>query len=206
MQTPEAGLPMWKKIPGGVAELRMHLIPPLFPGLQNDSESVWLHPVSNTITVSKPSPFRNHYCIRFHILRRDSVILNANTGSGLTYKWKKNGANISGATKTSYAAKTAGTYKVQVTNQSACTKLSAGVVVTVPCKEQQLTSSNSFVVYPNPNDGTFEISSSEDLTGSQAEIINLLGQKVFETQVLWGIRLMPHSFLPDLHLITLTMM
>lgn len=162
--------------------------------------------VSNTITVAvNPSPAATivasgptTFCTG------DSVILNANTGSGLTYKWKKNGSNISGATKTSYTAKTAGTYKVLVTNQSACTKLSAGVVVTVPCKQQQLTSSNSFTLYPNPNSGTFGISSSEDLTGSQVAIINLLGQKVFENKFLVG-NTIDASFLPSgYYILTLT--
>ncbi|HYV94007.1 MAG TPA: SBBP repeat-containing protein [Chitinophagales bacterium] len=140
--------------------------------------------ISNTITVTvNPSPTSTitpsgptSFC------QGDSVILNANTGSGLTYKWKKNGSNISGATKASYTAKVAATYKVVVTNQSACSKTSAGTIVTVPCKEQALTGAIPFTIFPNPNSGTFEISSPEDLTGSRLEIINLLGQKVFENR------------------------
>jgi PKD repeat protein len=45
-----------------------------------------------------------------------SVTLNANTGSGLTYQWKNNGVNISGAAASSYVANTAGSYTCQVTN------------------------------------------------------------------------------------------
>jgi len=45
-----------------------------------------------------------------------SVTLNANTGTGLTYQWRLNGNNISGATTTTYVATSAGSYTVIVTN------------------------------------------------------------------------------------------
>jgi hypothetical protein len=140
---------------------------------------------TSTITPAGPTTF----------CAGDSVVLNANTGSGLTYKWKKDGSNISGATNASYTAKAAGTYKVVVTNANACSKTSAGTVVTVNCKEQELTQSNSFTIYPNPNSGSFELSSSEDLTGSHLEIINLLGQKVFENRNITR-NIVDVSFLP----------
>jgi type IX secretion system substrate protein len=91
-------------------------------------------------------------------------------GTGLTYKWKKNGAYISGATSINYTATTAGTYKVQVTKSTGCSKVSAGIVVTVPCKaggsEGESESENESVpidggismnVYPNPTAGEFTI-------------------------------------------------
>ena len=43
-----------------------------------------------------------------------SVLLNANTGAGLSYQWKKNGTNIPGAIAASYTATAAGNYKVVV--------------------------------------------------------------------------------------------
>ncbi|XZF16003.1 T9SS type A sorting domain-containing protein [Chitinophagaceae bacterium MMS25-I14] len=61
----------------------------------------------------------------------NSVVLNASTGTGLTYQWKLNGANISTATNSSYIANASGSYKVVVTNSSGCTDSSAATVVTV---------------------------------------------------------------------------
>jgi hypothetical protein len=58
------------------------------------------------------------------------AILNANTGSGFTYQWKKNGANISGAVNSSYMATAAGSYTVQITN-SCGVSTSAATTVTV---------------------------------------------------------------------------
>jgi hypothetical protein len=43
-----------------------------------------------------------------------SVTLNANSGAGLTYQWKKNGINISGASNSSYIATATGNYMVQL--------------------------------------------------------------------------------------------
>jgi hypothetical protein len=59
-----------------------------------------------------------------------SVLLTANTGIGLTYQWKKNGANIAGATGLTYIANKSGSYTVLV-NNGFCTSLSATIVVTV---------------------------------------------------------------------------
>ncbi|OYU94536.1 MAG: hypothetical protein CFE21_16165 [Bacteroidetes bacterium B1(2017)] len=50
----------------------------------------------------------------------DSAVLTANTGTNLSYQWKKDGANISGATGVSYTAKESANYSVLVTNQYTC--------------------------------------------------------------------------------------
>jgi hypothetical protein len=60
-----------------------------------------------------------------------SVILNANTGTGLSYQWKLNGTNITGATSSSYTANASGSYTVVVTNTSTCSATSTATVVTV---------------------------------------------------------------------------
>lgn len=90
-----------------------------------------------------------------------NVVLNGNTGIGLTYKWKKNGAFIPGAINSNYTALVAGTYKIQVTNATGCSKISAGTVVSVPCKETNIkfTSSDFEVeIYPNPSNNFFNFS------------------------------------------------
>jgi len=92
-----------------------------------------------------------------------SVLLKGNYGAGFTYQWKKGGNNIAGATLKNYTATLAGVYKIKVTNSNGCSKLSAGVTVTVPCKEEENILSQSvptgigFSVYPNPNTGAFTI-------------------------------------------------
>lgn len=62
------------------------------------------------------------------ICRDDSVVLNAPSGSGLTYEWKR-GTTVVG-TGATYAAKDAGDYTVTVDDGS-CTQTSAAVTVTV---------------------------------------------------------------------------
>ncbi|MBK7036338.1 MAG: SBBP repeat-containing protein [Bacteroidetes bacterium] len=66
----------------------------------------------------------------------DSVALNANTGVGLTYQWKKGNPNIVGATSSTYYAKSSGAYKVVVTNTNGCTKTSNVINITaITCKQ-----------------------------------------------------------------------
>lgn len=61
----------------------------------------------------------------------NSVVLNANTGTGLTYQWKLNGGNINGATNAAYTANAAGSYTVEVTNANTCSQVSNALTVTV---------------------------------------------------------------------------
>ena len=59
-----------------------------------------------------------------------SVVLNANTGAGLTYQWQLGGVNIPGATLSSYTATSGGSYVVIVT-QGVCVATSSPTIVTV---------------------------------------------------------------------------
>jgi hypothetical protein len=61
----------------------------------------------------------------------DTVWLNANTGTGLTYQWRRNGTDISGATNTSFGAAIGGTYTVVVTNSANCFTTSTAVTLTI---------------------------------------------------------------------------
>jgi hypothetical protein len=60
----------------------------------------------------------------------NSVVLNAPTGSGLTYQWFNNGNQIAGATSATYTASTTGNYVVSVT-QNGCSGNSPATSVTV---------------------------------------------------------------------------
>jgi hypothetical protein len=78
------------------------------------------------------------------VCQGNSVTLNANTGTGLTYQWKRNGTDINGATNASLTANSSGTYTVVVT-ELGCTSVSSGVVVTI---------NNNPSVSVSPNPGT----------------------------------------------------
>jgi hypothetical protein len=62
-----------------------------------------------------------------------SVVLNANTGTGLTYQWKLDGGNYTGtgAISSSITANASGNYTVIVTNSSNCSTTSSATTVTV---------------------------------------------------------------------------
>jgi len=74
------------------------------------------------------------------ICQGGTVLLSANTGTGLTYQWANNGTNISGATSSSYSSNTAGSYTVIVTNSIGCSTTSNATVLTL----NQLTTT----IYP----------------------------------------------------------
>lgn len=65
------------------------------------------------------------------ICQGGTVLLSANTGTGLTYQWRNNGTNISGATSSSYSANAAGSYTVIVTNSNGCSTTSNATVLTL---------------------------------------------------------------------------
>lgn len=60
-----------------------------------------------------------------------SVVLNADTGTGLTYQWLKDATAITSATAASYTATASGSYTVTVTNAGGCSTTSSAIVVTV---------------------------------------------------------------------------
>ncbi len=59
----------------------------------------------------------------------DNVTLNANTGAGLTYKWRLNTVQIPGANNSSYTTGNPGGYTCTVTTQFGCSTLSNIIVV-----------------------------------------------------------------------------
>jgi hypothetical protein len=135
---------------------------------------------SNTILVTtKPQPVANvtatgptTFCAG------DSVVLQANTGSGLTYQWKLYGNDISGAVSNNYTAKVAGNYRVRVYGSNNCSKLSNLTIVNVPCRisGQQ----ESLQAYPNPSNGTFELIIPEP--ESIVRIYSMEGRLVYENR------------------------
>lgn len=95
----------------------------------------------------------------------DSVVLSAPVGAGNTYEWKRNGIVISGATASNFTAKTTGLYRVILTEVHGCSKVSAGVQVTVNCRLDGSALTHPFVeefyadIFPNPvtNNSTLSV-------------------------------------------------
>ncbi|HYV94461.1 MAG TPA: MopE-related protein, partial [Chitinophagales bacterium] len=118
-----------------------------------------------------------------------SVVLQANAGSGFTYQWLKGTTTIAGATNQNYTATVKATYKVIVTNSSGCSKTSAGAKVTKSCKEDlaiDVNSPASFLLYPNPSDGSFvaDLQLQNSFSGNATlSIMNTLGQIILQKEV-----------------------
>jgi len=81
-----------------------------------------------TATITSPtSPFR--------LCQGNNVTLNAQTCTGCTYQWQRNGTNINGATSASHTTSQEGTYTV-VVRRFACQAISepvSVVLITAPC-------------------------------------------------------------------------
>ncbi|HTA61244.1 MAG TPA: T9SS type A sorting domain-containing protein, partial [Bacteroidia bacterium] len=91
----------------------------------------------------------------------NGVVIKANL-SGATYQWINcaNNTAIAGATAQLYTATANGNYKVFV-NNTTCTDTSACVSVTTVGIEQHTANANQISIYPNPNNGSFVITTSE---------------------------------------------
>jgi len=90
-----------------------------------DSVSNTIHITVNPHPVAVVTPLGST-----SICEGESVLLNANTGSGLSYQWSENGETISGATNSSYQASSAGDFSVQV-DSNGCSSSSSTVTITV---------------------------------------------------------------------------
>ncbi|MBD1398985.1 S8 family serine peptidase [Pontibacter sp. JH31] len=97
-----------------------------------------------------------------------SVVLNANTGSGLSYTWRKDGKMIENATAATYEATASGNYTVTVTAANGCPQTSQAVAVTVnplPPTAVSISKNFGFGICPG-QDFTLELRAE---TGGQSE-------------------------------------
>ncbi|MBL7953112.1 MAG: T9SS type A sorting domain-containing protein [Flavobacteriales bacterium] len=77
-----------------------------------------------------------------------SVVLNATTGTGYTYIWKRDGTTVSGATSSSYTASLAGTYAVTITS-GGCSVSSSGVAVSINAAPTASITANGATTFCN---------------------------------------------------------
>jgi GH35 family endo-1,4-beta-xylanase len=96
-----------------------------------------------------------------------SVTLNANTGSGLTYKWLKGSTQV--GTNASYTASAVGSYAVEVTNASGCKATSFAtditsasnhpsvITITSPTTDATITGTITITATVSDPDGTISL-------------------------------------------------
>ncbi|MBK9731070.1 MAG: putative metal-binding motif-containing protein [Chitinophagaceae bacterium] len=152
-------------------------------------------PATTIKTLSKPdaviTPAGN-----LDICSTGSVLLQANGGNNLSYQWKKDGILLAGATNQNYTATEAGNYKVTVSKNNGCKKVSATVSVVKSCRQsvgEAVDYNDALSVYPNPAPGIFKInlavapytdgSKEQDKISAELKVTNVLNQVIYATTI-----------------------
>lgn len=119
-----------------------------------------------------------------NICGSETSLLTASASSGVSYHWKKNGANIGGATASTYTATKAATYTCKVTKTSTgCSTTSNEITITSNCRTggEEKTTAGSISVFPNPARENIFVSanfaSGLDGTGT-LQLRNIIGELV----------------------------
>jgi hypothetical protein len=136
-----------------------------------------------------------------------SVWLNANTGTGLTYNWKKNNVSLSAGTTLQYLATLAGQYRCVITNSFGCTKWSNAITVNVPCREEDVElNKNQFELYPNPSTDYFYINlKGEWASDKSLRITDMAGRDIlFNIQSFDSDEKIFHQLNPGLYVVTIS--
>jgi N-acetylneuraminic acid mutarotase len=119
-----------------------------------------------------------------NICAGQSVTLQANTGTGLSYTWLKGTATIAGATTSNFVTTQAAQYKVTVKNTAGCSKTSPATKVAITCKEEVITDNDDLNVFPNPTTGTLTVSYSlESNENAVLQVNDLLGRVVYQQSI-----------------------
>lgn len=112
-----------------------------------------------------------------------------NAGPAPVYQWQKNGANISGANASSYITNALTNNDViscVVLNDNECaindtTRSNSLVMKVSPTGISNVSfANNNITLYPNPNKGIFNIEAAVDASDVQFEILNAIGQVVYQ--------------------------
>ncbi len=123
------------------------------------------------------------------ICTTNSVTLQANDGTGLSYQWIKGSTPINGATNRNYTATTTGRYKVKVTNSNGCSKTSSAVKVTkcaVTSPSTLITDKISdemksrLILSPNPSNGLIRVEFYSDMSENvPVNVYDITGRVLF---------------------------
>ena len=145
-----------------------------------------------------------------------SVELTEAAVAGCTYQWYKGASPIAGATSLTYTATTSGNYKCRVTKTATgCYKNSNAIAVSVPCKEglpagetgEMMNGEDAFSIFPNPNNGSFNISGSIS-NETVIEIVNSLGQLIYTKKLnslnYFTEAISINNFVPGIYFVRLT--
>ncbi len=118
----------------------------------------------------------------------DSIALNANTGVGLTYQWKKGNINLGGATSSTFYAKTTGGFKVVVANANGCTKTSNTINVTaITCKADGIVTPGLHIdAMPNPFNAATELYFSGVDEETIIAVFDVTGKMVYTSSIPQG--------------------
>lgn len=118
-------------------------------------------------------------------------------GTGVKYKWKKDGVIISGATNPTYSAATNGNYKCTITiTATGCKKTTPELSVVITCKLDQTEEIPVVTVYPNPSSGAFTFSTSVFNDDGEVLICDITG-KLMESHPFFGNDVTAGENLPD---------
>ncbi|CAN5729539.1 hypothetical protein BH10BAC2_BH10BAC2_15810 [soil metagenome] len=116
------------------------------------------------------------------------VTLQASGGAGAVYQWKKNGVNITSATKKTFKAKSVGAYSVEVTNPgTGCIAESLPTAIISSCSlvvmNNEALSTNptaKFSLYPNPSTGNIVVTYKSSNIGKIAfNVYDVMGRLVY---------------------------
>ncbi len=123
--------------------------------------------------------------------------LTAQAGTGFTYRWQKNGVNLTGsaAFAQTYTPTSAGAYRCKISTPRGCSKFTASKTVTVAMLGTDTEVANTDIltdritalqVYPNPASGqdvqlSFEVNTSE--TTVQIQLFDLMGRQVVSQSI-----------------------
>lgn len=116
-----------------------------------------------------------------------NVTLTANTGTGLTYQWIRDGQSIAGATQVTYTAQQPGSYAVVVSNGE-CSATSPALTISLITALEEPQPDTDFMVSasPNPGQGVVEV----QLTSQRGKTIlvtltvrDLTGRSLYEKPI-----------------------
>lgn len=103
--------------------------------------------------------------------------LIATTEGNSSYRWRKDGIDISNATQSTYDATLSGTYAVLVTKEG-CSSLSNSVLINIltPLATEKEEGAETRIL-PNPNNGLFKIEVPSNLKNAELQLFDSLGRE-----------------------------